>query len=681
MSMFPRALVALLAFLALVPASASAAGWRDPLPLPGPAEVPSGFDVAAGPDGTVVAAWTRRNADGSSQVLASVRPPGGTFSAPEELGSKFGVSPVVAVDGQGTATVVWQQRVGATVLQTIQQATRPAGGSFSRPVDLSSFSGEAIDADIAVNRRGDTLVTWTNRINTPKIEAAARPAGGTFGAAETVSGPDVSGLDAVLPEAAIGEDGSGMIVWTREGGLVRAAPWSAALDNFGEDFTVTEAAEVAFQPDVAVTPTGDAVFVYSGRVTGGEAIRMRTRTSGVVSQPVNLADPTAFARSPRLAAGANGDMLAAWRSGATSSNVVVRGAFRAAGQAFGGAETLSGALTGVTPAPAVAMTPAGDALVAWPVPVSGGTTLQARTRPRSGPFSPIQDDFPVRATPGLVAFADGEGNLGTVNRRDATTLELRPFDNAAPVPLGLTAPADAVAGRPAAFSSAFRDTWSPFTVDWSFGDGGAATGADVEHAYADAGAFTPTATATDAAGNAAAQSAGVGVRALQQAEIDADADGFTADKDCDDADAARHPGAREVRGNDVDENCDDVKAPFRKVRAAAALAGKFGAGFIRLTGLTVTGLAKGDVVTLGCKGPGCRRSAEVEIAVRRATRSLSLTKRVAGLRLRKGARIELRIAHPQRIARILRFTVKRLGEIPVKTERCLPPGAGKPGKC
>jgi hypothetical protein len=71
----------------------------------------------------------------------------------------------------------------------------------------------------------------------------------------------------------------------------------------------------------------------------------------------------------------------------------------------------------------------------------------------------------------------------------------------------------------------------------------------------------------------------------------------------------------------------------------------------------------------------------VQVAVRRATRSLSLTKRVAGLRLRKGARIELRIAHPQRIARIFRFTVKRLGEIPVKTERCLAPGALKPGKC
>ena len=203
----------------------------------------------------------------------------------------------------------------------------------------------------------------------------------------------------------------------------------------------------------------------------------------------------------------------------------------------------------------------------------------------------------------------------------------------------------------------------------------------MDHAFAGEGAFSVTATATDAAGNAAGQSTAVGVRAPRLEERDADADGFPATTDCDDADPEIHPGAAEVRGNDVDENCDAAKAPFLKVRATAALTGNFGPGFIELKTLAVAGVGKGDVVRLTCSGSGCRRSVKARVGVQRATRSLSLTKRVAGVRLRKGARLELRISHPGRIARIFRFTVKRLGEVPVKTELCQPPGARKPGRC
>ena len=41
---------------------------------------------------------------------------------------------------------------------------------------------------------------------------------------------------------------------------------------------------------------------------------------------------------------------------------------------------------------------------------------------------------------------------------------------------------------------------------------------------------------------------------------DADGDGYDATKDCDEADAARHPGAREIADNGVDEDCDGADA-------------------------------------------------------------------------------------------------------------------------
>jgi hypothetical protein len=54
---------------------------------------------------------------------------------------------------------------------------------------------------------------------------------------------------------------------------------------------------------------------------------------------------------------------------------------------------------------------------------------------------------------------------------------------------------------------------------------------------------------------------------------------------------------------------------------------------------------------------------------------------VRGVRLRRGARLEVRIAHRGYVARVFRFTVKRFGTVPRKAELCQAPGAARPGRC
>ena len=92
----------------------------------------------------------------------------------------------------------------------------PAGGSFGAPQTLSDPGEDALEPQIAVDSTGTAIVVWERFDGANlRVQAAVRPAGGSFGAPQTLS--DL-GQGAVTPQLEMSPDGNAAVVWSRYDG-------------------------------------------------------------------------------------------------------------------------------------------------------------------------------------------------------------------------------------------------------------------------------------------------------------------------------------------------------------------------------------------------------------------------------------------------------------------------------
>jgi hypothetical protein len=194
--------------------------------------------------------------------------------------------------------------------------------------------------------------------------------------------------------------------------------------------------------------------------------------------------------------------------------------------------------------------------------------------------------------------------------------------------------------------------------------------------------------AIDRAGNASA----VVARNWSVAPQDRDGDGFNALIDCNDASPAIRPGAVEVAGNAVDENCDGIVAPGAAAgggatpkppaRVKATLSSETVAGkrTTRFTRLQVKGLPRGTTVRVTCKGKGCPGAFKGKgYTKKNASGTLSLAK-FLNKSLRAGDVLTIVVSRPGATSAVMAITM-RAGKKPSVTQKCQPPGAAKPAAC
>ena len=236
---------------------------------------------------------------------------------------------VIANDGRAMATWSQPNVVGSTQIGDIVWASRYTPGSgWAAPTEVTRVDGNVSEYFLAMNSaNGKGMLGWTRNVNTT-YDVMTVP----FDLAAAWGTPAI--IDARIDPAtslSMGVDSSGSTVAVWQGakptGFANRAVWSNRYTPAGgwgtPQLVNTGADDGAINPEVAVTPGGDAVVVWRGfgvssataglwssKYTAGASWSAPARiVAQVASSPSAAYDIGTF---PSLAADSNGNMLLAW---------------------------------------------------------------------------------------------------------------------------------------------------------------------------------------------------------------------------------------------------------------------------------------------------------------------------------------------------------------------------------
>jgi hypothetical protein len=358
----------------------------------------------------------RRAAVGAvALLLMSISGASAIFGNPETI-SPEGVEasePEIATDERGNAVAVWT--AGLEAAHEVQAAFRPAGGPWGAAQTLSAPGEDSTGPQVVFDERDNALVAWTSFEGAPsgnggtaRVRASFRPRGGAFGASQVV---DEETGDVVFFQPRLAIDESATLVWTRNAAVEDTLTVQGAFRPKGGSFGAAQTVLTGgFDPDVAVDERGNTVVVAT-RETGPLDFHVwsssKSRT-GSFGEPQQLS--AGNGDTPRVATSEDNDAIAVW-----SEDGVIQEAFRPAGRSFGPSVPLSDpALLAFDPAVAFDEE---DAVIAWAAGDEAGSRIQTVTRAERGSLTAVQ----TLSAPGLDAFEPqvaGEDGAAIVWTRD-----------------------------------------------------------------------------------------------------------------------------------------------------------------------------------------------------------------------------------------------------------------------
>jgi hypothetical protein len=342
----------------------------------------SGTQIAVDPVGNTTAVWGR--SEGRSFVVQSAtRPAGGSWSAPVNLSKAGAGSALVAVDPEGEATAVWLLERDGGNRSVVQSATRPAGGSWSAPVNLSPGEQDASSPQVALDPQGGATVVWEEE-SSGAIQSATRPAGGSWSAPVTLSATRSGG-----PQVAVDAQGNATAVWERynpKDTLIQSASRSAG-GSWSAPVNLSKPGRNTQEAQIAIGPQGDATAIWA-RSNGRDLVvqgAMRP-AGGSWSDPVDIsAHHGQGGFYPRLVVDSWGNATAVWKGyDRNRHNLAIQAATRPFGGDWSPPTDVSNRVTrhmGISE-PQIAVDPQGFSTVVWVIGARGGGIIQAATSVR-----------------------------------------------------------------------------------------------------------------------------------------------------------------------------------------------------------------------------------------------------------------------------------------------------------
>ncbi len=298
-------------------------GWAGPAQISGAGHDPQ---VAMNFGGDGVAVWRRDGGIWSARSLEAGYNRGHVWLDEVRVSAAAPSQPQVAIDYEGDEVAVWTLQDGSN--RIVQSATRPRGGAWTAPVNLSSSRGSAVsDPQVAMSRHGDAVAAWTYEEGGKYlVQSASRRPHGSWSAPTDLSAPQGK-MDAMEPHVAIDPWGDAVAAWVRQDGISQAlqsatrprvGAWSAPVN-----LSTVPGREIS-EPRVAVGREGDAVAAW----VRGWNVKSATRPrGGTWSAPVTLSAPAHKAYDQdashlEVAAESKGGAAAIWQRSAYGRTIV-----------------------------------------------------------------------------------------------------------------------------------------------------------------------------------------------------------------------------------------------------------------------------------------------------------------------------------------------------------------------
>jgi hypothetical protein len=232
--------------------------------------------------GDELAAWECVEVVGSANVWSiqeAMRPAGGSWSAASTVASYNGIraeSEAVAIDGSGHGLLVWQHYLGNNPQHgfyefEIDAAVIASDGSISNQMTLSQ-DGSGLAPDVAMNSAGDAVVGWWSYSSTGQGEGPFATLGTLSGGFQTAQkldsyGPP-SGAIAWPIAVAVDSGGDAAATWGEYGEAARpvAAAVSVAGGPFSSAAAVPSGGTVAMRPAITIDANGNVTVVLGEQV-------------------------------------------------------------------------------------------------------------------------------------------------------------------------------------------------------------------------------------------------------------------------------------------------------------------------------------------------------------------------------------------------------------------------------